>query len=240
LSELTFNDAVNQGIISQRAAEYLARKKQKEVFGAIGATVRDGYLPHTLLSNPPTAREVTLEQLLASQAHLGHTTSIWNPANARYIYGIRDGIHIISLEETAAHLRRAAKVVQAVAERAGLILFVGTRAAHTRAVVRAAELANACHLFERWTPGSLTNGLQVLRANEVKVVDQLDRELLGFEDQMWERPALKPDLVVCFNPLENRILLHECALNTIPTIGVVDTNVNPTWVTYPIPANDDR
>jgi small subunit ribosomal protein S2 len=107
-------------------------------------------------------------------------------------------------------------------------------------VVRAAELAGGCRLFERWTPGALTNGLQVLKANEVKVVDHLDRKLQGFEEQLWERPVLKPDLVVCFNMPENRILLHECALNAIPTIAVVDTDCNPTWVTYPIPANDDR
>ena len=57
---------------------------------------------------------------------------------------------------------------------------------------------------------------------------------------MSEWKALRPDLVVCLNPRENYIMLHECGLNGIPTIGVVDTDSDPTWVTYPVPANDDR
>jgi small subunit ribosomal protein S2 len=95
-------------------------------------------------------------------------------------------------------------------------------------------------LFERWIPGSITNGQQILGKCRTKVVNERDDEVAGFEDQLFERPVLRPDLVVCLNPLENYVLLHECALNNIPTIGVIDTNADPTWVTYPIPANDDR
>lgn len=205
----------------------------------LGTKLTPHYTPQTLLTNPPSPADVTLELLLASQAHLGHSTSLWNPANSRYIFGVREGIHIISLDVTAAHLRRAAKVVSGVAERGGLILFVGTRPGQDRCVVRAAELAGACHLFERWTPGSITNGQQILGKCRVKVVDEHDREVPGFEDQLIDRSVLKPDLVVCLNPLENYVLLHECGLANIPTIGIIDTDANPTWVTYPIPANDD-
>lgn len=159
--------------------------------------------------------------------------------NSRYIFGIRQGIHIISLEQTAAHLRRACRVVSGVAERGGLILFVGTRVGQDRCVVKAAQKAGGCHLFERWTPGSITNGHQILGHCRTKVVDEQDREIKGFEEELRERPVLRPDLVVCLNPLENWVMLHECGLNTIPTIGVIDTDANPTWVTYPIPANDD-
>ena len=70
-------------------------------------------------------------------------------------------------------------------------------------------------------------------------MDEFDREITGFEEELAERPALKPDLVVCLNPLENWVMLHECAMNAVPTIGIIDTDANPTWVTYPIPANDD-
>lgn len=159
--------------------------------------------------------------------------------NSRYIFGIRQGIHIISLDQTAAHLRRACRVVSGVAERGGLILFVGTRPGQDTCVVKAAQMAGGCHLFERWTPGSITNGHQILGQCKMKVVDELDREIKGFDDELRERQVLKPDLVVCLNPLENWVMLHECGLNTIPTIGVIDTDANPTWVTYPIPANDD-
>ncbi|KAI9710467.1 MAG: 37S ribosomal protein, mitochondrial [Bogoriella megaspora] len=205
----------------------------------LGTHIEKHYEPHDLIYYPPKPSDVTLELLMASQSHLGHNTGLWNPANARYIFGIRDGIHVISLDVTAAHLRRAAKVVSAVAERGGLILFVGTREGQDRCVVRAAQLAKGCHLFERWIPGSITNGQQILGKCRKKVVNQFDEEIPGFDNQSADRAALKPDLVVCLNPLENYVMLHECGLNNIPTIGIIDTDANPTWVTYPIPANDD-
>ncbi|KAF3005035.1 37S ribosomal protein, mitochondrial [Curvularia kusanoi] len=221
------------------AAQYHALKLQQQQSAGLGADVSPHYQPHTLLTHPPSPADVTLELLLASEAHQGHATSLWNPANARYIHGIRQGIHVISLEQTAAHLRRAAKVVQEVSRRGGLVLFVGTREGQDRAVSRAAELAKGYHLFERWIPGSITNGKQILGRCKLKVVNEHDQEVPGFEEQLYDRPVLRPDLVVCMNPLENYVLLHECALNNIPTIGVIDTNADPTWVTYPIPANDD-
>ena len=222
------------------AAQYLAFKQAEKQMGNLGAAISPHYQPHTLLNHPPSPADVTLELLLASEAHQGHVTSLWNPANARYIHGIRQGVHIISLEVTAAHLRRSARVVQEVCRKGGMVLFVGTRDGQDRAVARAAELAKGYHLFERWIPGSITNGQQILGRCRTKVVNELDEEVPGFEEQLFDRPVLRPDLVVCLNPLENYVLLHECALNNIPTIGVIDTNADPTWVTYPIPANDDR
>ncbi|KAI4927714.1 hypothetical protein J4E85_006226 [Alternaria conjuncta] len=221
------------------AEQYYMYKQQSKQMGHLGTQIEPHYQPHSLLNHPPSPADVTLELLLASEAHQGHVTSLWNPANARYIHGIRQGVHIISLEVTAAHLRRSAKVVQEVARRGGMILFVGTRDGQDRAVARAAELAKGYHLFERWIPGSITNGQQILGRCKTKVVNEFDEEVSGFEEQLFDRSVLRPDLVVCMNPLENYVLLHECALNNIPTIGVIDTNADPTWVTYPIPANDD-
>jgi small subunit ribosomal protein S2 len=215
------------------------RQLQRRLDHRLGADVRPHYQPRSLINNPPSPDEVTLELLLASQSHLGHVTSVWNPANARYIFGIRQGIHIISLDATASHLRRAARVVQAVAEKAGLILFVGTGEGQDRAVVKAAELSGGYHLFERWIPGSITNGQQILGHCALKVVDHLDNEVVGFDRQLAVRAVLKPDLVVCLNPCDNKTLLKECAMHNVPTIGVIDTDADPTWVTYPIPANDD-
>ncbi|KAF2728447.1 ribosomal protein S2 [Polyplosphaeria fusca] len=235
----THPSATPAQLSAQVAEQYHQFKKQQQLIGKLGSDITPHYQPHTLLNNPPSPADVTLELLLASEAHQGHATSIWNPANARYIHGIRQGTHIISLEVTAAHLRRAAKVVQEVSRRAGMVLFVGTRDGQDRAVVRAAELAKGYHLFERWIPGSITNGQQILGRCKTKVVNEKDVEIDGFDEQLWGRPVLRPDLVVCLNPLENYVLLHECALNNIPTIGVIDTNADPTWVTYPIPANDD-
>ena len=106
-------------------------------------------------------------------------------------------------------------------------------------VVRAASLAGGCHIFERWIPGTITNAQQILGKCSAKVVDEFDREVPGFDRQVSELAPLKPDLVVCLNVLENPTVLQECGQAGIPTIGIIDTDVNPTWVTYPIPANDD-
>ncbi|KAJ2981780.1 hypothetical protein NUW58_g6602 [Xylaria curta] len=74
---------------------------------------------------------------------------------------------------------------------------------------------------------------------QMQMLDENDEPLQGFDRHLNERRPLVPDLVVCLNPLENYTLLHECALSNVPTIGVIDTNTEPTWVTYGIPANDD-
>ncbi|KAL4811529.1 ribosomal protein S2, flavodoxin-like domain-containing protein [Aspergillus unguis] len=216
-----------------------SRKVQpRTTFKSLGSRLVKTHQPDKLITNPPSPSDITLEFLLASQTHLGHSTSRWNPQNSRYIFGIRDGIHIISLDITAAHLRRAAKVVEEVAARGGLILFAGTRPGQKDIVVRAAELSKSYHLFERWIPGSLTNGEQILGHCAQKVVNELDQEIPDPRDPE-KKPTLKPDLVVCLNPLENEPLLHECGLNGVPTIGVIDTDADPTRVTYAIPANDD-
>jgi small subunit ribosomal protein S2 len=214
------------------------------LFKNIGGEKTPTYQPHTLVNNPPSPSDITLELLLASQSHLGHATSRWNPANSAYIFGIRDNTHIISLDVTAAHLRRACKVVSAVTSRGGLVLFVGTREGQERSVVKAAELAGGYHLFDWWVPGSLTNSTQILGRCRLKVVNEFDEEVSDArtrrEAGIESLPPMKPDLVVVLNPIENQPLLQECAQNNVPTVGVIDTDANPLWVTYPIPANDDR
>jgi ribosomal protein S2 len=206
---------------------------------SLGGTVEKRYNPDKEM-DATTPDDATLELLMAAQAHMGHHTSLWNPENSRYIYGVRAGIHIISLETTLAHLRRAAAVVEEVAYAGGLILFVGTRKGQMPIVVQAAEMSKGCHLFKKWTPGSITNRDTILAGMELKIVDELDRPLPGFQQHLNERRPIVPDLVVCLNPLENYTMLHECGLAGVPTIGVIDTDADPTWVTYQIPANDDR
>ncbi|KAH9904394.1 hypothetical protein F4778DRAFT_770356 [Xylariomycetidae sp. FL2044] len=228
-------------IAPDRTVENYERAQQlKQQISRVGARVEQRYRPADVFLDPPGPKDVTLELLMASQAHMGHNTSVWNPANARYIYGIRQGIHIISLEQTAAHLRRAARVVEEVAYRGGLILFVGNRKGQMQIVTQAARLAGACHLFTRWTPGSITNSEVILAGMGIQMVDEHDQPIHeAFDRHLLDRRPLVPDLVVCLNPLENFTLLHECSLVNVPTIGVIDTNTEPTWVTYAIPANDD-
>lgn len=242
--QIRFPKIFIQHLERRKSEEFVAKYKIpgdiKQRTGHLGSVVESIYDPGSVLKDPPRPEDVTLELLMASQAHMGHNTSLWHPANQRYIYGIRQGIHIISLEQTAAHLRRAAKVVEGIAYSGGLILFIGTRAGQDRCVIRAAKLAKGCHLFQRWIPGSITNNNQILGKCKTLVVDENDEEIPEFHNHWLEVPALKPDLVVCLNPLENYVCLHECRLHNIPTIGIIDTDTNPSWVTYAIPANDDR
>ncbi|MCJ1311021.1 37S ribosomal protein, mitochondrial [Agyrium rufum] len=223
---------------------YRRRQHHRKATKHIGTQVTASYSPLALLHDPPSPHEITLPLLLASQTHLGHHTALWNPMNSRYIFGIRQGIHIISLEATASHLRRACRIVTGVVRRGGLVLFVGTRSGQEGPVVNAARFSIGCHLFTRWIPGSITNGQQILGHCPLSAVDSSDQPLTHMTHiaqslKEKTRPALKPDLVVCLNPLENRVLLRECGQNGIPTIGIIDTDADPTLVTYPIPANDD-
>ncbi|KAJ6781843.1 hypothetical protein PWT90_07558 [Aphanocladium album] len=220
----------------QQFAEF---QRVQKTTRSVGTRVERRYVPSELIANPPAPEDVSLELLMASQTHMGHNTSLWNPANARYIYGARQGIHIISLEATAAHLRRAARVVEGVSYRGGLVLFVGNRPGQMEIVTRAAELAGACHLYTKWIPGSITNRDVILKNKGMKVVDGKDQELENFDAFKNTARPLVPDLVVCLNPMENYTLLYECGLANVPTIGIIDTNANPTWVSYTIPANDD-
>lgn len=221
--------------------EMVESMEREKMLASKGTDIVDAYDPTELITNPPTADKITLEMLLANQCHLGQATQLWHPGNSSYIFGIRQGIHIISLEITLAYLRRAAKVVHEVALRGGIILIVGTRKGQRDIVVSSAKRAEGYHLFERWIPGSLTNGQQILEKCALKVVDSFDQELTQYREPLYTsaHAVLKPDLVICLNPQENETCLHECGLFNIPTIGIVDTDTNPAWVTYPIPANDD-
>ncbi|KAJ4421178.1 hypothetical protein N0V82_003943 [Gnomoniopsis sp. IMI 355080] len=226
--------------VDKKAVEdFRVKVKLEKTTDKLGSAVVERFDPSALLRDPPRPEDVTLELLMSSQTHMGHHKSLWNPANQRYIYGVRSDIHIISLEETAAALRRAAKVVEEVAYLGGLILFVGNRKGQMEITARVAELAGACHLFTKWVPGTITNRDQILGKEELKMVNEKDEAAVGFERHLLERRPLMPDLVVCLNPLENFVLLHECAQENIPTIGLIDTDADPTKVTYVIPGNDD-
>jgi small subunit ribosomal protein S2 len=223
-------------------SEFAKNRNQLQQAAKMGSSLRFAYDPYLAFKYPFKASELTLPLLMAAQTHLGHATSLWNPRNSSYIFGIRDGIHIISLDVTFAYLRRAAKVVQEVARMGGLILFVGTRDKQEEIVVRAARKAGGYHIFDRWAPGTLTNAQQILGKCALKVVNLKDEELPEYGSSLYgpmQSRAIKPDLVVCFNPLENRVCLHECGMKTVPTIGVIDTDADASQVTYPIPANDD-
>ncbi|EEB08429.1 mitochondrial 37S ribosomal protein MRP4 [Schizosaccharomyces japonicus yFS275] len=212
------------------------RFKLRDVFNKVGSKVSPFYSPSLAIRSPPKPRDVSIAALLAAQAHLGHATSLWNPMNQPFIYGIRNGIHIISLDKTLVFLRRAINVIQEVARTKGIILFVGTKPGQKLSVMAAAKRCNGYFIFNRWVPGLLTNAktVQPTLGGSLKTVDQDGKEVRAPTPSF-----LYPDLIVILNPLENINVCKEAQRVSVPTIGIVDTNVDPRLVTYPIPANDD-
>ncbi|KAG2220187.1 hypothetical protein INT45_005360 [Circinella minor] len=180
-------------------------------------------------AEPITPYNMSIGRLLAAGLHLGHSTSLWEPATLPFIFGTREGISIINLEHTLVYLRRACNVAREVAYRGGNILFVGTRPGFQDLTVDAARRCEGYHVSAKWIPGTLTNAQQVLGRHATPDPNDPGRAAETF----------KPDLIVLLNPLENNIALSEAQLNMIPVIAITDTDYDPRRVTYPIPANDD-
>ncbi|KTW29193.1 ribosomal protein S2 [Pneumocystis carinii B80] len=206
----------------------------------IGSILIDRYQPHKNIHNPLSQKHLTLSLLLSSQVHIGHSTSLWNVATHPYIYGIRQGIHIINLDTTITHLRRACAVISGIAAKRGIILFVGTQRNQKDCIIKAAKRANGFHVFDRWIPGTITNRHEVLKHGKMKKSSIIinGKKITRNDERIYHFSAL-PDLVICLNPIQNKILLHECAKAHIPTIGIIDTDADPKYVTYPVPCNDD-
>ena len=146
-----------------------------------------------------------------------------NPNFMPYAYGVRAGITVIDLDQTLPLLRRAAQLVRSVAAKDGIIVFVGTRPDLRPIVRKAAERigSQGYHVSEKWLPGTLTNKLEM------------------FGPEVVKNGRVVPDLVVFLNPTSNIHAIRECAIEHVPTIGIVDSNVDPRVVMYPIPANDE-
>lgn len=166
---------------------------------------------------------------MAAGLHLGHSTSLWNPATLPFIFGTRAGISIINPEHTLAYLRRACAVLREVSLRGGIILFVGTRLGIQKITVEAARRAEGYHVSGKWVPGTLTNTAQVLGRYAPPDPDDPTRPPRTY----------KPDILVVLNPIENENAIAEALLSRIPVIAITDTDYDPRNVMYPIPANDD-
>ncbi|CUS20615.1 LAQU0S01e10660g1_1 [Lachancea quebecensis] len=218
---------------------FLRQIKHAEMTAKLGASMENVYYPHHDIFNPPMIEELSISKLLAAGVHLGQSTSLWRPSTQPYIYGEYKGIHIIDLNKTLSSLKRAAKVVQGVAEKGGTVLFLGTRDGQKRALQEAAKRTNGFYVSTRWIPGTLTNPTEISSVWERHEVDFADtptnRPLTADE----EAAIVKPDLLVILNPTENRNALNEAMQARIPTVGIIDTDSEPSLVTYPIPGNDD-
>ncbi|PWY99974.1 ribosomal protein S2 [Testicularia cyperi] len=218
------------------------RRAVMNQFGELGSTQTraSSFRPHKMRLNPVDAHKLTLSHLVASTAQVGHSLSSLKSAHQPYIYGQRHGVAIFDLERaTLPALRRAASVVKAVAERDGVVLFVGTRPGQQAAVLAATKRmnGNGFHVTaERWMPGVITNAPKLLASAILKSMEGTQQVP---NTNRLASQTLQPDLVIVLNPVENAFAIREATQANIPTIAITDSDVDPRSVTYPIPANDD-
>jgi small subunit ribosomal protein S2 len=203
--------------------------------------------------------EVGIKELLEAGVHFGHQTRRWNPRMRRFIYGEREGIHIIDLLQTEELLGRATEFVQEVAAKGGVILFVGTKKQSRDSIQGWAEKCEMPYVNRRWLGGLLTNfntiRKRIQRLHELRELQEAGRlDLLPTKERMSMEAELRkleynlggvadmqrlPDAVIIIDLKTEEIALREAARLEIPIIGLVDTNCDPGPVTYVIPGNDD-
>jgi len=202
--------------------------------------------------------EISIRQLLEAGVHYGHQTQRWHPRMAPYIYGDRNGIHIVDLTQTVPMMEQALKVIRDVVARGGRILFVGTKRQASRQVAEAAERCAQYYMNHRWLGGTLTNWKTVSQSiQRLKQIDeQMERGALGLTKKELltvtrEQAKLQaslggirelgglPDLLFVIDVNKEALAIQEARKLGIPVVAVVDTNCAPDGVDYVIPGNDD-
>jgi len=204
----------------------------------------------------------TMRQLLEAGVHFGHTTRRWNPKMSPYIFGVRNGIHIIDLEQTVPLFHQALVTVREVVAGGGRVLFVGTKRQASDIVMESAKRCGQYYVNHRWLGGMLTNwktiskSIKRLReldeklseANAEEIVGLTKKELLNLnrERDKLERAlgGIKdmgdlPNVLVVVDTNKEHIAVAEATKLSIPVIGVIDSNSDPEGITFPIPGNDD-
>lgn len=200
----------------------------------------------------------TLRQLLEAGVHFGHSTRRWNPKMSPYIFGVRNGIHIMDLQQTAPMLHRAMTLVRDTVASGGRVLFVGTKRQASEHIAEAAKRCGQYYVNHRWLGGMLTNwqtvsksirrlrelddmfagdtvGLtkkELLRLTRER--DKLDRALGGIKEMGGQ-----PNVMVVIDTNKEGIAVAEANKLNIPVVAVIDSNSSPDGIDFPIPGNDD-
>ena len=203
--------------------------------------------------------QITMRQMLEAGVHFGHQTRYWNPKMAPYIFGARGKIHIINLEKTVPLFGDAMNFISGIAQKRGMILFVGTKRSAREAVKEEAERCGMPYMTQRWLGGTLTNfrtvkqsvsRLKELEAGETDGTFQklVKHEVLGLrrerEKLLASLGGIKemnrlPDALFVIDIGHEDIAIKEAKKLGIPVVAVVDTNYDPALVDYAIPGNDD-
>ena len=202
--------------------------------------------------------EFTMRQLLEAGVHYGHQTARWNPKMGEYIYGDRNGIHILDLTQTVPLLDAALNVIRETVAKNGRILFVGTKRQASKAIADAAEKCAQYYMNHRWLGGTLTNWKTVsLSIQRLKQIDEVmahgaegltKKERLGMEREQGKLQASLggirdmggvPDLLFVIDVNKEALAILEAKKLGIPVVAIVDTNCSPKGIDYVIPGNDD-
>ncbi len=202
----------------------------------------------------------SMRQLIEAGAHFGHNTRRWNPKMKPYLFGIRDGVHIIDLQQSVPLLTRAMQAIHDVTAGGGRVLFVGTKRQAQDLVKEYAERCGQYFVNHRWLGGTLTNWKTV--SQSIKRLKELE-ERLGNEQQLAgltkkeqltltrEQEKLNrslggikdmgglPDILFVIDTNKESIAVAEAKVLNIPVVAVLDSNSDPAGITYPIPGNDD-
>ncbi len=202
--------------------------------------------------------DFSMRQLLEAGVHFGHQTHRWNPLMKPYIYGQRNGVHILDLTQTVPMLHQALVAVRDVVARGGRVLFVGTKRQAQTAVAESAERSAQYYINHRWLGGTLTNWVNV--SNSISKLKKLDEEAAGGDAGYTKREQLDrerlrnklsaalggikemgglPDLLFVIDVGREQLAIAEANKLKIPVVAVVDSNCSPKGVDYVIPGNDD-
>jgi small subunit ribosomal protein S2 len=200
----------------------------------------------------------SMRQLLEAGVHFGHTTRRWNPRMAPFLFGVRNGTHIIDLEQSVPMLYRALGAIRDIVAAGGRVLFVGTKRQASEKVAEAASRCGQYYVNHRWLGGMLTNWRTI--SNSIKRLRELDNRLaeqnLGLTKKELlqltrERDKLEqalggikemgglPDVLFIIDTNKEAIAVAEANKLHIPVVAIVDSNSNPQGVDFPIPGNDD-
>ncbi len=202
--------------------------------------------------------DFSLRQLLEAGVHFGHHTRRWNPRMAPFLFGVRNQVHIIDLQQTVPLLDRALRAVRDTTAGGGRVLFVGTKRAAAEYVADSAKRCGQYYVNHRWLGGMLTNWKTI--TGSIKRLRQID-ELLGGDtqgltkkevlDMTRDRDKLErslggikemgglPDILFIIDTNKEKLAVEEANKLGIPVIAVLDSNSDPAGITYPIPGNDD-
>ena len=201
---------------------------------------------------------VTMQQLIEAGAHFGHQTHRWNPRMKPYIFGDRNGVHILDLSQTVPLFARALDFVSSTVAAGGRVLFVGTKRQAQDAIAESARKSGQHFVNHRWLGGMLTNWKTI--SQSIKRLKTLEERLSGDTHGLTKKEVLQmtrerdklelslggirdmggiPDVMFVIDANKEELAIKEANVLGIPVVAILDSNVDPSGIAFPVPANDD-